>query len=303
MNVLLTVLSIIGLLLLVLLFCCCRKKVIPKCCGCFQKLYFAIESRIFFNSILRACLQTFFAMSISVCYSYSTLSTGTSEEKTNVAVAVLLTAYLVVSPYISFICLKRHQVSLPKKTCKARFDSLYSKVDYYKRPSAYLYTMQFLLRRVFYACVICFLTQAVVLQVACLNILNLCVLTFFIGYKPMWDGLNNGVHIFNESAVVILTVGMLLFTDFIGDPEERYTYGYWFLYVAAFTSCANLLVFLWVILSSIYKAIHRAYKKRKAKQGQKPTEKQVDQIRKHQKAADPSSSSHVNSSSGVDSSS
>lgn len=81
----------------------------------------------------------------------------------------------------------------------------------------------------------------------------------------MWDRLNNGVHIFNECSVVILTLSMLLFTDFVGDPEDRYEYGYYFLYTAAFTACANLVVFLYVLVSSIYKAIRNAFIKRKAK--------------------------------------
>lgn len=84
----------------------------------------------------------------------------------------------------------------------------------------------------------------------------------------MWDRLNNSIHIFNESSVVVLTLGLLLFTDFVGDPEERYKYGYYFLYTAAFTACANLVVFVCTLLSRIYMAIKNAFVRRRAKKAQ-----------------------------------
>ena len=94
------------------------------------------------------------------------------------------------------------------------------------------------------------------------------VLIFFTSKMPMWDGLNNGVHIFNEIAVTYLCLGMLLFTDYVPDPVMRYDFGYKFLYVCAFVVIVNILVFLYLIISGIILAIRRSYLKRQARKAQ-----------------------------------
>ena len=59
---------VIGLLIILLVFC--DRKVLPKCCPCFRKLIDFVKSRIMFNSLLRALLQTFLLTCISMWYAF-----------------------------------------------------------------------------------------------------------------------------------------------------------------------------------------------------------------------------------------
>ena len=60
---------------------------------------------------------------------------------------------------------------------------------------------------------------------------------------------------------MVLTASMFLFTDFIGDPVLRYDYGYDVLYCVATIIIVNLLIFVYIIVQSIYMAIRKIVKK------------------------------------------
>ena len=50
---------------------------------------------------------------------------------------------------------------------------------------------------------------------------------------------------------------MVIFTDFIPNPVDRYEYGYTLLYIVAFAIVINLTVLIFTILRSIYRAIKK----------------------------------------------
>jgi len=60
MNVLTVLLLLCLFIALVSLVLCCKHTVMPKCPSCFIGLIAKIEHKIFWNSILRACLETYF---------------------------------------------------------------------------------------------------------------------------------------------------------------------------------------------------------------------------------------------------
>lgn len=72
---------------------------------------------------------------------------------------------------------------------------------------------------------------------------------------PMMTRVGNGVHIFNESSVLLLVSTMFLFTDYVPDPVRRYDLGFEFLYICGIVVGANLLIFAYNIVHSIYNAI------------------------------------------------
>ena len=116
-----------------------------------------------------------------------------------------------------------------------------------------------------YAFALCFVSKSIVIQIGCLQGANIFVLCFFISKMPMYSGLGNAVHIFNEVFVLVLVNTMFLFTEYVPDPVLRYDLGYKFLYICSFVVGVNLLVFAHNIVRLIYDAGKRKLLQRKAK--------------------------------------
>ena len=89
------------------------------------------------------------------------------------------------------------------------------------------------------------------------------MLAFYVGGLPMTDKANNFIQIFNEIVVCLCIISLVIFTDFIPSPVDRYDYGYILLYVIASSISVNVLILLATIAMSIYKAIRKMVLKRR----------------------------------------
>ena len=58
---------------------------------------------------------------------------------------------------------------------------------------------------------------------------------------------------------------MLLFTEYVPEPVQRYEFAFPWLYMLAVDVALNVLVLIFVLVRKIYTAIRNAFKKRKAK--------------------------------------
>ena len=79
---------------------------------------------------------------------------------------------------------------LREPTFKAKYDSLYQNLEYYKK-SALANTSFFLLRRLLFAALIVFCGSSLVLQVFLADILSTLLLIYFIVSQPMVDTWSN----------------------------------------------------------------------------------------------------------------
>ena len=140
MNVLLAIIALIGLSLAILLLYICRKLVIPRCCKPCQKVYYILEAKLFFNSILRAALQTFFGVAISTCFAYTVIDDSNTDFKTQISLTVLMTLYILSAPFLSYLWLRKSKDKLEEPLFRQRFDSIYAGVDYFKKRSTLMYT-------------------------------------------------------------------------------------------------------------------------------------------------------------------
>ena len=164
MNVLIALIALIGLAFAILLLYICKKSIIPRCCKPCQKVYYMIETRLFFNSILRAALQTFFGIAVSTCFAYTVINDdGETSLPVQISLSVAMTLYILSAPILSFFGMRKAGDRLQDPTFRQRFDSLYAGVDYFKKSSAIMYTSQFFARRIVYAMALCFVTSSVVL--------------------------------------------------------------------------------------------------------------------------------------------
>ena len=85
----------------------------------------------------------------------------------------------------------------------------------------------------------------------------------------MVEPIHNFVQVFNEAAVLLLVMALVLLTDFENDPVIRYSYGYKFIYAVYGIFAFNLLIFALIILLKIHKVIKKIYLKFKAKKSER----------------------------------
>lgn len=115
-----------------------------------------------FNSLLRAVMQTYFFITISMWNSFRNTQVDSSEGITNLITAILSLFAVVFFAWFSYRFLKKNLLNLPKSAFKAKYDSLYQNLDYYKI-GALPNTFWFLSRRLAFSAVIVFCTKSIVL--------------------------------------------------------------------------------------------------------------------------------------------
>ena len=126
---------------------------------------------------------------------------------------------------MAFRLLFHRKEKLFTQEIRDRFDSLYQNVDVYKGPIAISFSLYFCIRRLAFACVIGQVHWTIVYQILVLDIVSTLLLCYFVAARPMVDGINNVIQVFNESVVLICIQSMFLFTNYVGDSQTRYDMG------------------------------------------------------------------------------
>ena len=89
------------------------------------------------------------------------------------------------------------------------------------------------------------------------------MLSFYLGGKPMIDGPNNFIQIFNECIICFVIVSMVVFTNFIPSPVDRYNYGWYLLYFIGASVCVNMIILAVNITKIVYMAIKKRMMKKR----------------------------------------
>ena len=77
-------------------------------------------------------------------------------------------------------------------------------------------------------------------------------MSIYITYvKPFETPLLNYMEVFNEVCVLIATYHLFLFTDFVPDPELRYSIGWSIIGVTIVNIIVNMLVMFWSTLKQL----------------------------------------------------
>lgn len=165
----------------------------------------------------------------------------------NLITAVLIIAYSITFTVISFRFLRKNFDRLYLPRFRRRYGSLYFNVDTVKRSAIY-FTFLFLVRRMLFAAVISNAGASLVLQILICDLLSTVLLGFYWSVRPMESTLGNVIEIFNESAVLLSVWSMVLFSDFVQSPVQRYDIGFYFMYFVAAVIAFNLVLFTGAIL-------------------------------------------------------
>ena len=145
-----------------------------------------ILSKLMFNSVLRALMQTFLMTCISTLTSLLNVNLTHTQGKLDFAIAICIILFAVSFPIFTVKFLRRNNNKLLEPAFKSKFDSIYQNVDYYKE-KALSHTSFFLTRRLLFACVVVFCGSSLVFQVFLLDILSTLMLVYFITVRPMMD--------------------------------------------------------------------------------------------------------------------
>jgi len=87
---------------------------------------------------------------------------------------------------------------------------------------------------------------------------NLCC-QFYWKVKPMVDGTNNFVQVFNEGSILVVFCLSFAFTEGVPDPVARFKYGWFFLYSIYMNLAVNFSIIISVILSLSYAYLKQRY--------------------------------------------
>jgi len=79
------------------------------------------------------------------------------------------------------------------------------------------------------------------------------VLILFGESRSMNLALDRRIEYFNEATILICTYHLFIFTDFVQDPEPRYTMGYSVIFFALMNIMTNLIAMIYVTLKVIIK--------------------------------------------------
>ena len=91
----------------------------------------------------------------------------------------------------------------------------------------------------------------------------LCMIKFFVDFRPMNQAFLNRCEIFNEVSLLFIYYFMFLFTDFIPDVEFRYTLGFCFIYIVGAVFSVNLILVIYSMIWTISYDIRKKYAKNK----------------------------------------
>lgn len=129
MNVLQVLLGIVLVLIVISLVLCCKFVILPMCPSCFRTLLQKIERKLFWNTFLRAFLETYFAVAITFWLSMNSIDAYSIEGKIELITWLLMGAFCFGFPICSFRFLNNRYDQLNTQENRNRYDALYQNVD------------------------------------------------------------------------------------------------------------------------------------------------------------------------------
>ena len=101
MSILLIILVLIFFGLLILCLIATRKLVNRVCCNCCKTIFRKIENKLLFNSILRACLESYFLVALASMYGLLNGKFDSTEGIVTFCIGLVALTYLILFPILS----------------------------------------------------------------------------------------------------------------------------------------------------------------------------------------------------------
>lgn len=175
---------------------------------------------------------------------------------------------------------------LAKPEIQKSFSSLYLNVDTY-RDEALTYTVSLLIRRFALAIIISAFSKSF-FQIHFTMLLSVAQILYLTLTMPMEKKLDNVVIIVNEWLVYACGVNLLLFTEYVQDPNIRWSCGYSFMFFVLLCVVFNISIALFNELKPVVESLKvkfAAWKAKKAliaasnsKKSQTPSDKNAASV-------------------------
>ena len=124
------------------------------------------------------------------------------------------------------------------------------------KSKAYIfYYSIFIFRRLVFVMTVFFLSNVLYLQIVIFIHGNILYLIYLIYGKPITEGLY--VEVFNEVITLLLSIFLVVFTDFVDDPYLKYEAGFAFIALFILDVAVNFALIIKVGVSSIIYSVRK----------------------------------------------
>ena len=124
-----------------------------------------------------------------------------------------------------------------------------------------LVPLSFFVRRMTMSLVLVFWHDFLWGQLALQLYLSIFILIFIGWTRPLDSDFANNMELFNEVIGILSMYCLMLFSDFVGDPEARAVCGYGFIGIVCIFALVHIFILIQDTCSSLYQAIRRKYYK------------------------------------------
>ena len=208
-----------------------------------------------FNGILLLLYESYFELCMS-CYLGIVYPSSTSlngEIIGHVTAWILLVIGVILVPLLTFSFIFKTEKYLKKQSSIRKFGALYANTrltNSFER----MYPFNFCLRRLAAVAVIFSMNNHGAIQIIFSVYCNILSIIYITRVKPMPHRAANRIEIFNEVMILVISLNLFTFTDFVPDSKHRFNMGYMMLAQNYLMISVNIL--LTIFNTTIHYKLH-----------------------------------------------
>ena len=229
------------------------------CCMCvcmrFSEVARLIGDTIKYLLFWNMTLQIFMESYIEVVYSSITSltlglewTTG-ADKMQSLYVVGSVVVYLTLPAFVSLFLVRSIRKFRDKRFLK-KYSSTIKDLSFRRRFSGLFYAL-FCYRRLVQVLLIVFLAHRHYFQVQLMPLGTLCVIMVLGQIEPFQLPLFRRLEYFNEACILVCCYHYFLFTDFVADPQVRYTVGKALIYVTVGNLLGNITIMIYFVIQKL----------------------------------------------------
>ena len=226
------------------------------CSDCAQRWHSKYHKSLFWGSIIRLLFEGYLELCLSVFVGLTDLEWSGENYNSSVLFsnifALCISVLLVGLPVFILVWYQCKVDNLEDDAFIESYGDIYDGLvlsgDKETRRIALFYPFWFVMRRLTFSLVCILAPKELWLQIAVNFVVSMVNLCYLVKYKPFEDKRMVKLEIMNEATNFILLYHVILFTNFVPDPETRYGLGWSFI----FFTTANMMVHLSLLCKETY---------------------------------------------------
>lgn len=227
----------------------------------------SLQESLFYGEIIFLTLESYFEFLIAgILNIQEPLSTENGEIVSNFISWYSVTVTLVVIPLVCVFLLTRSTETLNEEGFKQKWEGMYDRIDARDKLNIW-FTPIFCIRRLIFLAVVFNLYDVPSIQLIILMLVNLLILEFITGRRPLAGRFINRLEVFNEVNNIICTFQMAFFTAWIPSPSTQYLLGWSMIGSMMLSIAVNQLIIFHQIGKDVFLVIKKYYKRLRHKLG------------------------------------